>query len=154
MKPVRNSGFRWTLLDTFVALGVVLAAGAGYLTFIRPLSFSGLIQREWVQRYAEIELVLSPDLEWMKEDLKPGTWKDLVYGNVDWKILESGEEDLGSRKGTVLRIQMMAAEESPGVLRYGNFRLLRGARLQLSNTRVIFEGRVRSAKILEDVNDF
>ncbi len=141
---------RLNLFD-LVVVGLVLLAGlAFYFSFVKPLSFSHLIKREGVPRYAEIEILLPEDLDWMKEALPVGEESRNVYGELDWKILGFGEENLAGRKITKLIAKLLIVEESSGILRYGKYTLVKGSKIYLINDHYFLEGRVFRYRFLED----
>ena len=138
------------LLDLFLVLLVVLAALAFYFTFVKPIKFSHLIHREGVMRYAEVEILLPDDLSWMKNVLPVGEESRNVYGELDWKILKVGEEELGGRKITKVTAKILIAEESSGILRYGKYTLVEGSRLYLINDHYFLEGRILNFRLLDE----
>ncbi len=141
---------RFNLLDYFLGLILVLAALSIYFSFVRPIQFSNLIQREGVSRYVEVEMFLPPDLEWIKSTVPVGEEFKNVYGQLDWKILAFEDVTLETRKWTKLRAKILIVEESSGILRYGKYTLVKGNKLYLINDHYFIEGRVVDFKLLDE----
>lgn len=146
----KRFGIKGNFLDLFLALLVILAGLSLYFSFVRPLHFSHLIQREGVKRYAEIEILLPDDLYWMGESLPVGEESRDVYGYLDWKILEVKEETLSGKKMIQIRAKVLATEESSGPLRYGKYTLVKGGTVYLINDHYFLEGRIRDFRLLEE----
>lgn len=141
---------RWNLLDFFLVLLVVLAGCAFYFSFIQPIRFSHLIKREGVMRYAEIEFLLPEDLSWIQGTIPAGEESRNVYGELDWKILGFREKVWGGKKLIQVRAKLLIAEESSGVLRYGKYTLVKGAKIYLINDHYFLEGRIVDFHLLEE----
>ena len=107
--------FSLNFLDvTLAALGI-LAVAAAYFTWIHPLHFSNAIQRESAPGAAEIVLLLPEDLQWMKTALPVGEEKYDGFGTLEWKILETGEQEVlpGQKRAFVrARLLVYAAADS------------------------------------------
>lgn len=146
----KRFGIKGNFLDLFLAFLVLLAGLSLYFSFVRPLHFSHLIQREGVKRYAEIEILLPDDLYWMGESLPVGAESRDVYGYLDWKILEVKEETLSGKKMIQIRAKVLATEESSGPLRYGKYTLVKGGKVYLINDHYFLEGRIRDFRLLEE----
>ena len=138
------------LLDLFIVLLVLLAALAFYFSFVKPIRFSHLIKREGVMRYAEVEILLTPELSWMRETLPAGEESHNVYGELDWKILEKGGRTFDGQEFTWLRAKILIAEESAGLLRYGKYTLVKGGKIFLINDRYFLEGRIFDFRLSDE----
>lgn len=141
---------RWSVLDLFLILLILTAVLAVYFTFAKPLHFSHLIKREAIHRYVEMEMLLPDDLSWIKEKLPAGEEYRNVYGELDWRILEFGEETLNGRKWVKVKVKILVDQESSGLLRYGKYTLVSGNKIYLINDRYFLEGRVLNYRILDD----
>jgi len=141
---------RWSLFDLFLAVLILLAALAFYFSFINPLRFSHLIQREGVTRYAAVEILLPDDLAWMKGVLPEGEESRNVYGQLDWKALHFEEVSLGGRKMMKLTAKVLMVEEASGILRYGKYTLVTGGKIFLINDRYLLEGRILGYRLLDE----
>ncbi len=142
---------RWNLLYFFIVVFIFLTAFAAYFTFVRPLQFSNQIKRESLAGYAEIDLLLLEDLQWMKTVLPVGEEKKDVYGTLEWKIIEIREiEVLPGEKRTVLKIKLMVYTEPSTVPRYGKYPLMPASQVIFDNSRYMFEGRVMNYRLLDD----
>lgn len=141
---------RLSLFDWVVTLLVLLAGLCLYFSFIKPISFSHLIKREGVPHYAEVEILLPEDLVWMKEALPAGEESRNVYGELDWKILGFGEENLAGKKITKLIAKLLIVEESSGILRYGKYTLVKGSKIFLINDHYFLEGRIFKFRFLKE----
>ena len=138
------------LLDLFIVLLVVLAALTFYFSFVKPIRFSHLIKREGVVRYAEVEVLLTPELSWMRETLPMGEESRNIYGQLDWKVLEMGERAFHGEKFMWLRAKILIAEESSGLLRYGKYTLVKGGKIFLINDRYFLEGRIFDFRLSDE----
>ena len=147
---LNNLAKRWNLFDLFVALLVILAGLAVYFTFIRPIQFSSLIQREGINRYAEVEIILPEDLAWLREAMLPGEESRNVYGQLDWKLIQFGEETIGGERLTKLTAKLLVVVYSSGIVRYGKYTLVKGSPIYLINDRYFLEGRVYNYRILDE----
>ena len=141
---------KWNVLDGVLILLVVLAGLAFYFSFINPISFSNLIKREGVFRYAEVEILLPDDLAWMKEALPVGEEARDVYGKLEWKILRWGEENFSGKKIVRLTGKLLVVEMSSGISLYGKYTLVQGGRIVLINDRHFLEGRIFSFRLLDE----
>lgn len=136
--------------DLFLVILLVVAGLAVYFSFVNPIRFSHLIKREGVMRYAEVEILLADELFWMLEVLPAGEESRNVYGELDWKILETGEKTLRGRKTVWVRAKILIAEETSSLLRYGKYTLVKGAKIFLINDRYFLEGRILGFRLLEE----
>ena len=142
---------RWNLLDFFMIALTFVTALAAYFTLVRPLSFSHQIKRESLAAYAEIELLLPEDLQWMKKVLPVGEEKKDGYGTLEWKILEIREEEvLPGEKRTVLKLKILAFIEPSSVPRYGKYPLIPASQVLFSNARFLFEGRLMRYRLFDE----
>ena len=146
----RNSGPHWNLLDLFLVLLVTLALLALYFNFVSPIRFSHLIKREGVPHYAEVEFLLPDDLYWMKDVLPAGEESRNVYGELDWKILETGDASYGGKKLARVKAKILIVEESSGILRYGKYTLVKGSKIFLINDHYFLEGRILDFRVLNE----
>jgi len=101
-------------------------------------------------RYAQVEILLPDDLSWMKDVLPAGEESRNVYGELDWKILELGEEDFRGKQIIKVRAKILIAEESSGLLRYGKYTLVKGAKIFLINDRYFLEGRILDFRLIPE----
>ena len=138
------------LSNVFLVLLVLLALLSIYFSFVKPIRFSHLIQREGVSRYAEVEILLPDDVSWMRDVLPPAEESRNVFGQLDWQIVEFGEEALGDRKITRVTARVLIVEESSGILRYGKYTLVRGNKIFLINDRYFIEGRILDFRLLDE----
>ena len=145
-----NTKRKGNLFDLFLVLLVLLAGLSVYLSFFRPLQFSHLIKREGVTRFAAVEILLPDDLGWMAEVVPRGEESRNVYGHLDWRVLDFGEETFQGRKVVKLRAELQIVEESSGLLRYGKYTLVNGGRIFLINDRYFIEGRIRDYELLKE----
>ena len=141
---------RWNLLDAFLAGFVLLTAAAVYFTFVKPVHFSNRIIREGVAVYAEVDIALSEDLEWIADELPDGLEFKNVYGAVDWKIINVGLDILGKRPIHRVRVKLLTARETSGLVRYGKYTLVKGGRIILINDDYLIEGRVIRYRLLDE----
>ena len=146
----KESRNRWNILDFFLGLTVLLAVLVFYFSLVRPLHFSHLIKREGVMRFAEVEILLTPELSWMKGVLPAGEESRNVYGEIDWKVVEVGEVTFGGEKFTKIRAKVLIAQESSGILRYGKYTLVKGSKIFLINDHFFLEGRILNFRLLEE----
>jgi hypothetical protein len=141
---------KFSLLDVFLILLIILACLAFYFSMIHPIQFSHFIKREGVLRYAEVEVLLPDDLGWMKDAIKPGEESRDVYKKLEWQILSAGEETLGGDKIAKLTVKLLLVEMSSGILNYGKYTVVRGGRIVLINDRYFIEGRIYNFRLLEE----
>lgn len=141
---------KWNLLDLFLILLVVLAAFSAYFTLVKPISFSHLIRREGVYRFADVDILLPDYLSWMKDVVPVGEESRNVYGDPDWKILGFEEVELGARRMTKVRAKLWIVKDSSGILRYGKYTLVKGNKIYLINDRYVLEGWVLDFQALEE----
>lgn len=146
----RESKSSWNPLDLFLILLVLLAVLSAYFTLVHPLPFSGLIKREAVQRYLEMEIVLHQDLYWMKDSLPVGEEKRGIYGEMDWKVLQIWQEKFGGREVIKMRLKILVNQDAAEVFRYGSLTLAKGCVIQLRSPRYLIEGRIVNFKPLEE----
>ena len=147
-----NRGFpRWNLLDFFIISLLVLAALAAYFTLVRPIQFSHQIKREDARAYAEIELILTSDLQWLKDVLPAGEEKRDGYGVLMWKVLGMQEKEiLPGKKRVVATIKALVNADPSSVIRYGKYPIKAGSRIFFFNNRYAFEGRVLHYRVLDE----
>ncbi len=141
----------WNLLDFFIMVLTFLTLFAAYFTFLRPIQFSHQMKREDRARYAEVELLLPEDLEWMKNVLPVGEEKKDGYGTLEWKILEIREEEvLPGEKRVVVKVKSMVYAEPSSVPRYGKYPLIPASLVLFGNSRYMFEGRLMRYRLLDE----
>ena len=141
----------WNLLDFFIIALILLTALAAYFTLVRPLPFSHQIKRESLAGYAEIELLLPEDLQWMKNVLPVGEEKKDVYGTLEWRILGIREEEvLPGEKRAVVQLKIMVYTEPSNVPRYGKYPLMPASPVVFANSRYMFEGRLMHYRLLDE----
>ncbi|MCB9800535.1 MAG: hypothetical protein H6757_07245 [Candidatus Omnitrophica bacterium] len=133
---------KFSLFDIFVVLFAGLALASVYFTFVHPIHFSKMIEREGVSNYADVEILLSEDLSWMKDVLPVGESFGNVYGNLDWKIMKMEEVVLSGRPLTKVTAKLMVTTESSGLIHYGKYTLVKGGKIFLINDDFFLEGRV------------
>ncbi|MBI2167179.1 MAG: hypothetical protein HYU34_02910 [Candidatus Omnitrophica bacterium] len=141
---------RPSLFDLFLILLVLLAGLSIYFSFVKPIRFSHLIQREGVSRYAEVEILLPDDLSWMEDVLPAAEESRNVFGQIDWQVIGFGEEALGDKKITKATAKVLIVEESSGILRYGKYTLVKGNKIFLINDRYFIEGRILDFRLLDE----
>ncbi len=142
---------RWNLLDFSIIVLVILAALAAYFTLVRPIQFSNKIKRESLAAYAEIDLVLSRELQWMKNVLPVGEEKKDVYGTLEWKVLEIREEELfPGEKRAIVKLKLMAYVEPSVVPRYGKYPLIPASQVVFANNRYTFDGKLLHYRLLDE----
>ena len=141
---------RWNLLDFFLVFFVLLALLSFYFTFIHPIRFSHLIKREGVRKFSEIEVLLPDDLYWMRDVLPVGEESRNVYGELDWKILEVGEQVFQGKKIAKIKAKLLVVDEGAGVFRYGKYTLVKGSKIYLINDFYFLEGRILDFRLLEE----
>jgi len=141
---------RFNLFDLFLAAFVLLSAAAVYFTFVKPIQFSQLIEREGVSGYAEIDFVLDSDLDWIAEKVPEGLESKNVYGKVDWKILKIQREVLAAKPVVRVSAKVLLTRESSGLIRYGKYTLVMGGKVILLNDDYLLEGRVTNIRITEE----
>ncbi|HLD49721.1 MAG TPA: hypothetical protein VJC08_00835 [bacterium] len=148
---VRGTHSRWNLLDFSIIVLVILAVLAVYFTFVRPIQFSNKIKRESLAAYAEIEILLPEDIQFMKNVLQAGEEKKDVYGTLEWKILEIREEEvLPGEKRAVVKLKAMVYTEPSAVPRYGKYPLMPASQVLFANSRYMFEGRLMRYRLLDE----
>ena len=142
---------RLNILDFFI-IGLVLLTGwAAYFTFVRPIHFSEQIKREPSGVYAEVEMVLSQDFQWVKSVLSAGEEQKDSYGILKWKIQEILEEELlPGQKRTVVKVKALVYVEPSMTPRFGKYPLMQGGAIIFSNGRVSFDGRLRRYRLLDE----
>lgn len=140
----------FNLFDVFLVVFVLLTAAAVYFTFVKPIQFSQLIEREGVSGYAEINFVLSDDLDWMAEKVPEGLEFKNVYGNVEWKILKIQREVLAAKPVVLVKAKVLLTRESSGLIRYGKYTLVIGGKVVLLNDEFFLEGRVTDIRIMDE----
>lgn len=139
------------MLDGFIITLVLLTALAAYFTLVRPIQFSHQIKRESLAGYAEIELLLPEDLQWMKSVLPTGEEKKDGYGTLEWKILGIQEQETAPGiKRAVIRLKTLVYHEPSSVPRYGKYPLMPGSLVFFSNSRYMFEGRLMRSRMLDE----
>lgn len=140
----------FNLFDVFLVVFVLLTAAAIYFAFVKPIQFSQLIEREGVSGYAEINFVLSDDLDWMAEKVPEGLEFKNVYGNVEWKILKIQREVLAAKPVVLVKAKVLLTRESSGLIRYGKYTLVIGGKVVLLNDEFFLEGRVTDIRIMDE----
>jgi len=140
----------FNLLDLFLVLFVLLTAAAVYFTFVKPIQFSQLIEREGVSGYAEIDFVLDGDLDWIAEKIPEGLEFKNVYGKVEWKILKIQREVLAAKPVVRVSAKVLLTRESSGLIRYGKYTLVIGGRVVLVSDEYLLEGRVTDIRIMDE----
>jgi len=138
------------LLDLFLVIFVFVTAAAVYFTFVKPVKFSHLIEREGVSGYAEIEFVMDSDLDWMIDKVPAGHEYKNVYGAVEWKILEMRREVLAAKPVVLVKAKVLLTRESSGLIRYGKYTLVIGAKVVLLNDQYLMEGRVTDIRVTDE----
>ena len=143
---------RWNLnlLDIFIIMLVIIAGLAVYFTVVRPVQFSHLIQREAVSQYAEVDLLLSPDISWLKELLPVGEDYKNVYGVTEWKILDKGDELLGGKSWARLKVKVLVVKESSGFFHYGRYTLVVGGSIHITNDNFTLSGLILRFHLLNE----
>ena len=141
---------RLNLFDFFLIFLVLLAGLSVYFTFVKPIRFSRLIHREGASRYAEVEIVLPSDLTWIKSAVPAGEESRNVYGQLDWRILNFEDVNLGGEKLAKLKAKILVVKETSGLIRYGKYTLVKGNKIFLINDRVLIEGRIFDIKLLDE----
>jgi hypothetical protein len=144
----KSKGAPFNFFDLFLVLLVILAGLSVYFTLVHPLRFSHLINREDSMRYAEVEIVLPDDVFWIKDVLPVGEELRNIYGQLEWKILETREMMLGDRKWAAVKAEMLVNDKGSGVLSYGKYTLARGSVIYLINDRYGFQGHVYNYRVL------
>ncbi len=148
----QNKQVRWNIFDVFLILLVLSAFLSVYFTFVKPIQFSQLIKREAKMRFAEVNILLPDDLEWMKDVLPAGAEYRNVYGQLEWQVVRVGEAEHAGRKWTNVTAKLLVAVLDSGVARYGKYTLAYGSKIFLINDRFVVEGRVLNYRFLgEDV---
>ncbi len=145
-----NTKKGFNLLDIFLVGFALLAGAAVYFTLVKPVRFSNMIIREGISVYAEVDIALADDLEWIADDLPQGLEFKNVYGAVDWKILNVGLDILGKRPVRRVRVKLLTTRETSGLLRYGKYTLVKGGRVILINDDFLIEGRVIRYHLLDE----
>ncbi len=140
----------FNLLDLFLVVFVLLTAAAVYFTFVKPIQFSNLIEREGVSGYAEIDFVLDDSLDWIAEKIPEGLEFKNVYGKVEWKILKIQREVLAAKPVVRVNAKVLLTRESSGLIRYGKYTLVIGGRVILVNDEYLLEGRVTDIHIMDE----
>ena len=148
-KP-QKSGFKPSLFDGLLAAVILLALFAVYATFIKPVHFSGLIEREGVSQYAEVDLILSDELAWLGEKLKPGEGTQNVYAQTDWRITKVENTVIAGRSVWLIHAKVLATKETSGLVRYGKYTLVTGGKLFLIGDSVFVEGRILNYQLLNE----
>jgi hypothetical protein len=150
LDSTRRFRLRWNPFDLFLVLLMILAGLTLYFNFVKPIRFSHLIKREGVMRYAEVDILLPDDLYWMREVLPLGEEFRTVYGDLEWKILQIGEETFPGKKMVRIKAKLLVTEESSGLVRYGKYTLVKGGKINLINDHYFLEGRVLDFKFLQE----
>ena len=140
----------FNLLDVFLVLLMLLALSAAYFTFVKPILFSNQILREGTRHYAEIEMILSENQNWLKDLLPVGEENKSIYRQTDWKILEIKEQNLAGKTLTIVKVKALVIKESAGLLRYKSYSLLKGASIGFKNDDYSLEGRIFQYRILNE----
>ncbi len=141
---------KWNILDFFLILLVILAGLSAYFTLVKPISFSHLIKREGVYRFADVDILLPDYLSWMRDVIPVGEESRNVYGDRDWKILGFQEVQLAGRKMTKVKAKLWIVKDSSGLLRYGKYTLVKGNKIYLINDRYVLEGWVLDYQVAEE----
>jgi len=139
----------FNLFDVFLILLVILALSTVYFKFFHPLEFSHRIMREGVPRYVEIDIILSDDLAYMKDEISVGDGRDDVYGQVEWEILGLEEKNIAGEKRTILKTKIRALERFSGIVKHGKYTLVKGALIHLVNKTVLIGGRILDVRFPE-----
>ncbi len=143
---------QWNIFDLFLILLVLLAFLSVYFTFIKPIHFSQLIKREAKMRFAEVNILLPDDLQWMKDVLPVGEEYRNVFGQLEWKVTRIGEDAYAGKKWAKVTAKILVAELDSGVTHYGKYTLAYGSKIYLINDKYMLEGRILNYKFLgEDV---
>ena len=152
MKETRDPArFHLNLLDFFIIALAILTGLTAFYTFVRPVHFSNAIKREATAGFAEVEILLPEDLQWMKSVLPVGEEKQDGYDALEWKVLEVGEEEvLPGQKRAKVKLKTQVYLESSGVPRYGKYPLVLGSEIIYANNRFLLRGRVVRFKILNE----
>ena len=141
---------RFNLFDFFLFCFVLLTAAAVYFTFVKPVQFSHLIEREGVSGYAEIDFVLDEDLNWIAEKIPQNLESKNVYGAVEWKVLSIRREVLEARPVVRVSAKVLLTRESSGLIRYGKYTLVVGGRVILLNDNYLMEGRITDIHVTDE----
>lgn len=141
-KPGKTFGLAVSRFDIALALLVIIAALSLYFTFVKPIVFSHLIQREGTIKYAEVQVILPEDLNWITDVIPAGEEAKDVYGRVGWKILSYESVDLGGRKLAKVTLKASVTEDSSNVLRFGKYVLVKGNKIFFISDRIFLEGRI------------
>ncbi len=136
--------------DLFVALGVMLAAAAFYFTLIHPIKFSGAVGRESVPVYGEVDLIAGPELLWMKDKIPAGARRNLVYGQLDWEILEMKQIDLEGRPALLTRVKLRLMQAEGGGLWYQKALIRIGDTLTLTQPQYVVRGWIYEFHLLNE----
>src|SRR3989338_6112854 len=148
VEPGKKHGRKFSMFDGLLAAVLLLALFAVYATFIRPVHFSGLIEREGVSQYAGVDLILAEDLAWLGEKIKAGEGTKNVYGQTDWQVSSVENTLIAGRSVWLLHAKLLATKETSGLVRYGKYTLVTGGKLFLINDNVFIEGRILNYKLL------
>ena len=143
---------RFNILDLLI-MGLILLTGlAAYFTFVWPIHFSGQIKREPSNVYAEVEMVLSQELQgWMKKVLPVGEEQKDSFGILKWKIQEIHEEEsLPGQTRTVVKLKALVYLEPSMPPRYGKYNLIPGGPIIFSNERISMDGRLKRYRLLDE----
>ena len=140
----------WNLFDGFLILLVILCALVFYFSVVHPIQFSNLIRREGVTRYAEVEIIIPDDLDWIEDVLKAGTKHTGIFHEVVWEILGYRDISLAAKNWTVARAKVLVTEETSGILRYGKYTLVKGSPIFLVGSNHFLEGRVFDVVLLDE----
>ncbi len=141
---------RWNVLDVFLVLSFVLIAASFYFTFVQPIRFSNVIQREGTPRYVIVEMALVEDPRLDKDPPPIGYERPDVYGRALWKMLEWHETIKEGKRSYKTRVKVLAKEMGSGEIYYGQYLLNEGQTLVLSGTRYGFTGLILNCYKLEE----
>lgn len=147
----KHGFFGLNLLDFFIISLMGLAVLAAYFTVVRPVQFSHQIKREGVRAFAEVELILASDLQWLLHVLPVGEEKLDGYGVVIWKVLGIQEKEiLPGKKRAVVTVKALVDTDPSSVIRHGKYAIKKGNRVFFFNNRYAFEGRVMGYRLLDE----
>lgn len=141
---------KWNRLDYFIALFLVLIGVSAYFSVIHPAAFSNRIEREDAPHYAEADILLPQDLNWIPDIFPADVESRDVYGNLQWKILEFGREQIAGSRFSKVKVKMLIKKDHAGGYRFESYHLRKGNYIYLMNHQYVLQGYMLDFRILKD----
>lgn len=142
------------LFDLFIILCGLLAVAIFYFSWIHPIRFSGKIGREAAPVYAQVDLISGPELFWLKDKIAPGTQSSLVYGQLEWEVLEIKPFGNDRQQSLMIRLKMRLSRTDDGRIWYHKYLFRIGDTLVVTNPEYVIRGWIYGYHLLDETGTF